>query len=334
MEYHILGKSGVEVSPLCLGCLNIGAQGWREWVLDKKTAESIIKKAIDLGINFFDTAGSYSNGESEVFLGNCLKKFGNLNEIVISTKVFVPNREGPNMGGLSRKHIQQACEESLKRLGVDCIDLYNIHRLDPYTSLEETVRALENLIQQGKIRYVGASSMYAWQFMKALDIQKALGASRFIAMQNHYNLIYREEEREMIPLCEDQHIAVNPWSPLARGLLAHHFSDDKFSKRAQYDQSRTTMYSHSSDKSIIDAVSIVAESKGCSMAQVALAWLHAKPYVCSPVVGVSSTEQLVDAVASLSFNLDYDEINRLEAAYEPHAVSGLPVTPKRFPFSC
>lgn len=339
MKTKILGNTGVEVSRLCLGGLSFGSPTWRPWVLDERAARPIIHRAVELGINFFDTSDSYSNGQSEQILGKCLRECANFDELVIATKVFIPSNDRPNMGGLSRKHIQQACDASLKRLGVDTIDLYQIHRLDPLTPMEETLRALETLITQGKIRYIGASSMYAWELMKALATSDTLGVSRFASMQNHYNLIYREEEREMIPLCIDQNIAVNPWSPLARGLLARcgkpqqSKSTPSKTLRDQSDHSHSELYDQPSDARVIEALCEIANARSKSSAQIALSWLLSQKGVCSPVLGVTKINQLEEAVEALDIELEMEENTLLERCYLPHPVKGLPVAPKRFPAS-
>jgi 1-deoxyxylulose-5-phosphate synthase len=325
MQYSLLGNTGVTVSNICFGCMTFGSSQWRPWVLDEAAAEPFFKLAIESGINFFDTADMYSLGASEEITGKWLKKYANRDEIVLATKVHYPMSDKPNMSGLSRKHIQQACEASLKRLGVDVIDLYQIHRLDPNTPIEETLYALNLLVEQGKVRYLGASSMYAWEFMRALTISERNGWARFSTMQNHYNLIYREEEREMLPLCLDQGIGVMPWSPLARGMLAgtRKALGDNSTLRSNTDAFDQKLYNETSDWDVVAAVKTVAEQRGEKPAQVALAWLHAQDAVTSPIIGASKLYQLEDAIASVNISLSEDEIKQLEAPYQAHSVKGL-----------
>ena len=325
MRYTTLGSTGMTVSRICLGCMTYGASAWRPWVLDEDAARPFFRKAIESGITFFDTADMYSLGRSEEVTGRALREYANLEEIVIATKVFQPMSDKPNMSGLSRKHIVQACEASLKRLGIDTIDLYQIHRFDPKTPIEETLAALDHLVQSGKVRYIGASSGWAWQFAKALNTSDINGYARFVTMQNHYNLLYREEEREMIPLCQSEGVGALPWSPLARGLLAgtrSKITDRGASIRAETDTYGHTLYEDENDWAIVEAVRTVAEARGVPMAQVALAWLLSRPVVTAPIVGASKLSQLDDAVASVEIELTAAEIAQLEAPYRPHAVRG------------
>jgi aryl-alcohol dehydrogenase-like predicted oxidoreductase len=325
MRYTTLGSTGMSVSRICLGCMTYGTSAWRPWVLDEDVARPFFRKAIEAGINFFDTADMYSLGVSEEVTGRALREFGKLDELVIATKVFHAMGPGPNMAGLSRKHIVQACEASLTRLGIDTIDLYQIHRFDPNTPIEETLAALDHLVQSGKVRYIGASSGWAWQFAKALGTSDLKGYVRFATMQNHYNLLYREEEREMIPLCLAEGVGALPWSPLARGLLAgtrRSITDRSASTRAETDTYGHTLYEDENDWAIVEAVRAVAEARGIPMAQVALAWLLSKPVVTAPIVGASKLAQLDDAIAAVDVVLTPDEIAMLEAPYRPHAVRG------------
>jgi aryl-alcohol dehydrogenase-like predicted oxidoreductase len=325
MRYTTLGSTGMSVSRICLGCMTYGTSAWRPWVLDEADARPFFKKAIEAGITFFDTADMYSLGVSEEVTGRALREYARLDEIVIATKVFHAMGPGQNMAGLSRKHIVQGCEASLKRLGIETIDLYQIHRFDSKTPIEETLAALDHLVQSGKVRYIGASSGWAWQFAKALHTSDAKGYARFATMQNHYNLLYREEEREMIPLCLSEGVGALPWSPLARGLLAgtrRSITDRSASTRAETDTYGHTLYEDENDWAIVEAVRTVAESRGIPMAQVALAWLLSKPVVTAPIVGASKLAQLDDAIAAVDVVLTAEEIAMLEAPYRPHAVRG------------
>jgi aryl-alcohol dehydrogenase-like predicted oxidoreductase len=326
MQYTYLVKTGVRISRLCLGCMSYGTPDWRPWVLDEEAADPFFRRAVEAGINFFDTADAYSLGRSEEVTGKLLREYANLDEVVIATKVFFPMSAAPNMGGLSRKHIQQACEASLRRLGIDCIDLYQIHRLDRRTPIDETLAALDQLVQQGKIRYVGASSMYAWEFARALCLADARGLTRFATMQNHYNLVYREEEREMMPLCEAEHVAVIPWSPLARGLLAgarRALDDRESTERASSDDFARRLYDQPSDWDIVEATEKVAAERGDPPAQVALAWLLSRPAVAAPIIGATKIEHLEVAMGAVEIELSQQEIDQLEAPYRPHPVRGL-----------
>jgi len=325
MQYTYLGRTGVKVSRLCLGCMTYGSSSWRPWVLDEEGTAPFFRRAIEAGVNFFDTADAYSLGASEKVTGRLLREYANRDEVVIATKVFFPMTEKPNMGGLSRKHIQQACDASLKRLGVDVIDLYQIHRLDPHTPIEETLAALDHLVTQGKVRYFGASSMYAWEFMRALALSDQRGLARFVTMQNHYNLVYREEEREMLPLCEAEEVSVIPWSPLARGMLAGTRTTlgDDSTPRSQSDRVDQILYDQPSDWDVVEAVKDVAAQRGEKPAQVALAWLLAKPAVAAPILGATKLTHLDDALEAVEKRLSEEEIGLLEAPYKPHPVKGI-----------
>ena len=325
MKYTYLGRTGVKVSRLCLGCMSYGSPDWRPWIHDEAASAPFFKRAIEAGINFFDTADMYSLGASEEVTGKWLREYWNLDEIVIGTKVYFPMTDRHNMGGLSRKHIQQACEDSLRRLGVDTIDLYQIHRLDPETPMEEMLAALDLLVRQGKVRYIGASSMFAWQFQRLLSLSEQNGWARFVSMQNHYNLVYREEEREMMPLCEDQGIAVTPWSPLARGMLAGTRTKlgDSSTSRSSSDGLDQILYDQPSDWDVVDAVKKVAQERGEPPARIALAWLMSKPAVTAPIVGATKLKHLDDAVEAVKIELSEEEVAILEAPYEPHPVKGM-----------
>ena len=326
MRYINLGSSGLKVSRICLGCMSYGdggAKDTRPWVLDEAGAQPFFRTAIEAGINFFDTANIYSDGVSEEITGRALKKYGKRDEIVLATKVWGDMRpHDPNGKGLSRKAILTEIDHSLHRLGVDYVDLYQIHRWDAETPIEETLEALHDIVKAGKARYIGASSMWAWQFMQALALQKAHGWARFVSMQNHLNLLYREEEREMLPLCRNQGVGVIPWSPLARGRLAR--APDETTKRLETDRFGGILYrkSEDADRAIIDRVGEIAKERGVPRAQVALAWLLAKPGVTAPIVGATKPGQLEDAIAAVELGLSADEIKRLEEFYAPHAVAG------------
>jgi aryl-alcohol dehydrogenase-like predicted oxidoreductase len=305
--------------------MSYGTPKWRPWVLDVDASAPFFKRAIETGINFFDTADMYSLGVSEEVTGRWLREYGVLDEIVIATKVFFPMSERPNMGGLSRKHIQQACEASLRRLGVETIDLYQIHRLDPNTPMEEMLAALDQLVSQGKVRYIGASSMYAWQFQRLLSTSERNGWAKFVTMQNHYNLIYREEEREMMPLCEREGIGVIPWSPLARGMLAGTRSKlgDGSTSRSSSDGLDKIFYDQPSDWDVVEAVKKVAADRGEPPARIALAWLLSKPTVTAPIVGATKLEHLDDATAATEIELTPEEVAILEQPYRAHPVKGM-----------
>jgi len=325
MKYTTLGRTGVTVSRLCLGCMSYGTPTWRPWVLDAAAAQPFFRRALEAGINFFDTADMYSLGLSEEVTGRALREYGRMEEIVLATKVNFPMSSGPNMGGLSRKHVVQACEASLKRLGVETIDLYQIHRFDHAVPLDETLGALDLLVKQGKVRFIGASSGPAYRFAKALALSDAKGWARFASMQNHYNLLYREEEREMIPLCAADGIAVIPWSPLARGLLAgtrKDAADTTATPRAASDDYARNLYDHPSDDRVIEAVRSVAAARGLPPAAVALAWLLSRPGVTAPIIGATKLAHLETALSAVDVTLSDDEIRALEAPYRPHAVRG------------
>ena len=321
MEYVNLGSTGLRVSRLCLGMMSYGKHETRPWALDEPEAEPIVRRAVDAGITFFDTADVYNGGQSEVVTGRVLARlFGMREEYVVATKVRMRTMPGENGGGLSRKHILASIDASLQRLGLDYVDLYQIHRWDPLTPIEETMDALHDVVRAGKARYIGASSMDAWQFAKA----QSVAPTRFVSMQNHYNLVYREEEREMIPQCLDQGIAVLPWSPLARGILAGNRTreGEKLTTRAKTDEFGDSLYTPELDFPVVDAVGEVAAARGVTSAQVALAWLWHKPGVTAPIVGATKVEHLEDAIAAETLSLSADEIERLEEPYVPHAVSG------------
>jgi aryl-alcohol dehydrogenase (NADP+) len=321
MDYVNLGSTGLKVSRLCLGCMTYGAKSWREWVLEEKDSQPFIRQALEAGINFFDTANVYSLGVSEEILGRALREFGPARDrLVIATKLAGPMSDDPNNRGLSRKAVMRAIDDSLRRLGMDYVDLYQIHRFDPNTPIEETLEALTDVVKAGKALYIGASSMYAWQFAKMLYVADRVGFSRFVSMQNHYNLMYREEEREMIPFCRDQGVGLIPWSPLARGQLAGNARVQ--TTRAKTDDFSRSMYRNPGDAKVIDRVHDVAEARGVPAAQVALAWMLSKPWITAPIVGASKPGHLDDAIAALSLRLDDDEIKRLEEVYEPHIVLG------------
>ncbi len=326
MKYATLGRTGVTVSRLCLGCMSYGSSTWRPWILEgDEAARPFYRAAVEAGINFFDTADGYSLGRSEEITGRMLKEFARREEVVVATKVFFPMGEGPNMKGLSRKHVLQGCEASLRRLGTGTIDLYQIHRFDPVTPLEETLAAMDLLVRQGKVRYVGASSGPAWKVMKALGLADRHGLPRLVSMQNHYNLIYREEEREMLPLCASEGLAVIPWSPLARGLLAGSRpapGDRTATARAASDDYAWKLYDHPSDIDVMEATRKVAGARGAPMAEVALAWLLSKPGVTAPIVGATKLAHLTSAIRALDLTLGEDEVRALEAPYRPHAVRG------------
>jgi aryl-alcohol dehydrogenase-like predicted oxidoreductase len=327
MNYTQLGRSGLKVSRLALGCMTYGDPKWRSWVLDEEAAQPFFRRAVETGINFFDTSDMYSRGVSEEVTGRALKKYARRDEIVIATKVYYPVADGPHMSGLSRKHVVQGCEASLRRLGVDAIDLYYIHRWDHTVPIDETLEALNDLVRWGKVRYIGASSGPAWQMAQALSLSERKGWARFVAMQNHYNLVYREEEREMNPLCAHEGVGLVPWSPLARGLLARPRPADRQiasagTARAQLDRFSAEWYDHPGDWDVVDAVEKVASARGIPMAQVALAWLLQRPNVAAPIVGATKMSHLDDALGAIDVTLSAEEIALLEAPYQPHAVRG------------
>jgi 1-deoxyxylulose-5-phosphate synthase len=321
MDYLNLGKTGLKVSRICLGMMSYGSPQWRDWVLDETASRPIVQRAVELGINFFDTADMYSLGVSEEVTGKLLKEFTRRDEVVIATKVFNPMSDKPNRGGLSRKHIFDGVADSLKRLQTDHIDLYQIHRWDYETPIEETLEALHDLIKAGYVRYIGASSMFAYQFAKALYKAELNGWTRFVSMQNHYNLLYREEEREMMKLCQEEGIGVIPWSPLARGYLTRRPQETTSTTRGQSDTIAKQLYS-ASDTNIINRVVDTAEKHGVKPAGVALAWMLSKPYITSPIIGATKMYQLEDAVAALEIKLSDEEIKFLEEPYQPRGISG------------
>jgi len=324
MEYVRLGSTGLKVSRICLGTMTYGTPQWRPWVLDEAQSRPFFKRAIDAGINFFDTADMYSRGVSEEVVGRALKEFTTRDQAVIATKVFYPMGDGPNDRGLSRKHIFDAIDASLRRLGTDHVDLYQIHRFDSGTPIEETLEALHDVVKAGKARYLGASSMSAWRFVKMLRVADAHGWTRFVSMQNHYNLVYREEEREMMPLCREEGIGVIPWSPLARGFLAGNRKrgDRGETIRAKTDEFSHQLYQADSDFTIADRVAAMAGERGVRPAQIALAWLLAQPGVTAPIVGASKLAHLDDAIGALDLQLTDGERRGLEELYQPHPVLG------------
>jgi len=324
MESVNLGSTGLRVTRVCLGMMSYGNDSDRPWVLDEDAAEPIVRAAVEAGIYFFDTANVYSDGASEVATGKLVKKYLSRDEAVIATKVFMPVTPGPNGGGLSRKHILSAIDASLQRLGLDYVDLYQIHRYDPNTPIEETMGALDEIVRDGKARYIGASSMHAWQFAKAQHAAERAGGARFVSMQNHYNLLYREEEREMIPQCIDQGVGVIPWSPLARGVLAGNRtrSGEKRTTRSSTDAFTDFLYSEPTDFDVVERVAEVAAERGVSPAQVALAWLLHRPGVTAPIVGATKLQHLEDAVAAEQLSLSDEEMARLEEPYFAHPVLG------------
>src|SRR6201996_7987505 len=326
MDFVSLGNTGLKVSRICLGCMSYGTSKWRDWVLDEDASFPFFGQALDAGINFFDTADIYSNGVSEEVTGRALRKFGvRREEVVIATKVYNPMGSTPNERGTSKKHIRHAIDASLRRLGVDYVDLYQIHRNDHTTPIEETLEALTEVVEQGKALYIGASSMFAWEFAKYLYVADAHGYARFATMQNHYNLIYREEEREMIPLCQEEKVGLIPWSPLARGFLTG--SRKRGDKAGGTLREKTDDYAHGlyykdSDFEVVDRVTEIARERGVNNAQVALAWVLAKPGVTAPIIGASKLPHLADALHALPLKLTPDEIRSLEERYEPHPVLG------------
>jgi aryl-alcohol dehydrogenase-like predicted oxidoreductase len=322
MEYVKLGSTGLDVSRLCLGCMSYGVpnRGGHPWSLDEEASRPFIQRALELGVNFFDTANVYSDGTSEEIVGRALADFARREEVVIATKLHGRMRRGPNGAGLSRVAIMNEIDNSLRRLGTDHVDLYQIHRWDHRTPIEETLEALHDVVKAGKARYIGASSMYAWQFSKALYTAKEHGWTRFVSMQDHYNLLHREEEREMLPLCADQGVGVLPWSPLARGRLARAW--DEVTERSSTDEFGKSLYLAESDRTVVERVGQVAEARGIPMAQVALAWMYAKSVVTSPIVGATKMHHLDDAVAALDVQLTPEEIATLEEPYVPHPIVG------------
>jgi aryl-alcohol dehydrogenase-like predicted oxidoreductase len=321
MEYTKLGSTGLDVSRLCLGCMSFGepSRGNHPWSLPEETARPIVRQALEAGINFFDTANVYSDGTSEEIVGRLLAEHSNRDEIVVATKVHGPMHRGPNGAGLSRKAVMAEIDHSLRRLGTDYVDLYQIHRFDRATPVEETLEALHDVVRAGKARYIGASSMYAWQFAKMLHTSEVNGWTRFVSMQDHYNLLYREEEREMLPLCLDEGVGVIPWSPLARGRLTRDW--DQQTERSRTDEFGRFLYAET-DREVVEAVGALASQRGLTRAQVALAWLLSKPAVTAPIVGVTNPYQLDEAVGALDVALGPDEVAGLERPYQPHAIAG------------
>jgi aryl-alcohol dehydrogenase-like predicted oxidoreductase len=326
MEHSRLGNSGLKVSRICLGCMSYGVpdRGAHPWSLDEEKSRPFIKRAIELGINFFDTANVYSDGTSEEILGRAIRDFAKRDDVVIATKVHGRMRPGPNGAGLSRKAIMTEIDHSLRRLGMDYVDLYQTHRWDYDTPIEETLEALHDVVKAGKTRYIGASSMYAWQFCKALQLADRHGWTRFVSMQNHYNLLYREEEREMMPLCQADGVGVIPWSPLARGKLARPWETQPSTDRANTDEFGKRLYKQSeeADRKVVDRLGEIASKRGAPRAQIALAWMLSKPYITAPIVGATRQNHLEDAVAALSIKLSPDETKALEEPYVPHPVLG------------
>ena len=330
MQYVGLGQTGLQVSRICLGAMSFGSPEWRPWVLSETESRPFFRRAIESGINFFDTADMYSDGLSEEIVGRALVEFTNRDQVVIASKAYFPTSSGPNDRGLSRKHLFDAIDASLRRLGTDYLDLYQIHRFDPLTPIEETLEALDDIVRVGKVRYIGASSMAAWQFASMLHASDSHGWSRFVSMQNHYNLVYREEEREMLPLCRAEGVGVIPWSPLARGFLAGnriHRSQTVQSRVNETLRARTDDYAHDlyyqeSDFRVVERVVELAHSRGVSPGQVALAWLLSKSEVDSPIIGTTKIEHLDASILALDIKLDSQECLSLEELYEPHAVLG------------
>jgi aryl-alcohol dehydrogenase (NADP+) len=331
MEYVRLGKTGLKVSRICLGTMTYGTPTWRPWVLDEAASRPFIRRAVERGINFFDTADMYSLGVSEEVVGRALREFTTRDQTVIATKAFYPVSEGPNNRGLSRTHLMNAIDDSLRRLRVDYVDLYQIHRFDPDTPIDETLDALHDIVKAGKTRYIGASSMAAWQFAKMLYRADARGATRFVSMQNHYNLVYREEEREMLPLCREEGVGVIPWSPLARGFLAGNRRKEDFGEtsRARTDQFAHDLYYSDADFAVADRTVQLAQRLSVKPTQIALAWLLSKPAVTAPIVGASKLVHLDDAVDALTLKLSPEDIAFVEEPYQPHSVLGFDATPSR-----
>jgi 1-deoxyxylulose-5-phosphate synthase len=324
MEYVKLGKTGLDVSQICLGCMGFGdKERWvHPWVINEEQSRPIIKKALDLGINFFDTANVYSDGTSEEYVGRALKDYANRDEIVLATKVYFPMHDGPNSKGLSRKGIMTEIDNSLRRLGTDYVDLYIIHRWDYNTPIEETMEALHDIVKAGKARYIGASAMYAWQFQKALHVAEKNGWTKFVSMQNHLNLIYREEEREMLPLCMEEGISVTPYSPLASGILTRDWSETTY--RSETDQVQRSKYDATADadRLVVERVKAIAEKRGVPRVHVALAWLLQKDSVTAPIIGATKVSHLESAAGALSVKLTPEEVAYLEEPYVPHSVVG------------
>jgi aryl-alcohol dehydrogenase-like predicted oxidoreductase len=328
MEQVKLGATGLYVSRLCLGMMSYASEPDRDWVLDEKAAEPIVRRAVEAGVTFFDTADAYAGGGSEEVTGRLVRKLLPRDQAVVATKVFFPTTPGANGSGLSRKHVLSAIDASLHRLGMDYVDLYQVHRWDPDTSAEEAMEALNDVVRAGKARYIGASSMHAWRFAKAQRVAERNGWTRFVSMQPHYNLLYREEEREMIPQCLDQGVAVIPWSPLARGVLAgtRTREGERRTTRSKSDAFADKLYSHPADFDVVERVAAVAAERGVPQAQVALAWVMQRPGIVAPIVGATKAGHLDDAIAALELSLSAEELERLEEPYVPHPVSGLEVT--------
>ena len=326
MDYIRLGGTGLKVSRICLGCMSYGVpeRGTHPWTLPEDQSRPFIKRALDAGINFFDTANVYSDGTSEEILGRALKDFASRDDVVIATKVFSRMRDTPNGAGLSRKAILTEIDYSLRRLGTDYVDLYQTHRWDHHTPIEETLEAFHDVVKAGKARYIGASSMYAWQFAKALYVADRHGWTRFVSMQNHYNLLYREEEREMMPLCQAEGIGVIPWSPLARGRLTRPWAEKDATSRAKTDEFGGTLYRamEDADRGVVEKVMEVSAARGIPSAQVALTWMLSKSYLTAPIVGATKPQHLDDAIAAVGVRLSTDEIAALESAYVPHPIAG------------
>ncbi len=324
MQYINLGHTGLIVSRICLGAMTYGTSQWRSWVLNEDESRPFIQRAVEAGINFFDTADMYSRGVSEEVLGRALKDYSRRDEVVIATKVYSPMGDKPNQRGLSRKHIIHSIDDSLRRLDTDYVDLYQIHRWDSETPIEETLEALHEVVKSGKARYIGASSMYAWQFAKALYLADQHGWTRFVSMQNHYNLVYREEEREMLPLCRAEGVAVIPWSPLARGFLAGNRQKERFGDtvRSKTDDFAHHLYYQDTDFAIVDRVISLAQQRKVSSAQIALAWMLHQPGITAPIIGASKMYQLDEALAALNIQLSREELNFLEELYQPHPILG------------
>jgi len=329
MDYVNFGNTGLKVSRLCLGCMSFGEpdRGQHPWSLTENASRPLIRRAVELGFNFFDTANMYSDGSSEEIVGRALKDFTHRDEVVIATKAYFPWRLAPNTGGLSRKSLFAAIDDSLRRLGTDYVDLFQIHRFDPATPIEETMEALYDIVKAGKARYIGASSMWAWQFQKMQNTARANGWTPFVSMQNYVNLLYREEEREMLPYCASEGIAVMPWSPLARGRLTRDW--DEKTERSETDRVQGLLYTKAveADRKVVEAVAEVAKERGVPRAQVAMAWLLQKPGITSPIIGATKMGHLEDAVAATELTLSEDEVKRLEAPYVPHEVVGLEMAP-------
>ncbi len=325
MEYVNLGSTGLKVSRLCLGAMTYGSKSWRSWILEEEESKPFIRRALELGINFFDTADIYSVGASEEILGNALREFGpSRDKLVIATKLFSPMGDDPNQRGLSRKHIRHAIDDSLKRLKTDYVDLYQIHRFDYQTPIEETIDALHDVVKAGKALYLGGSSMFAWQFAKMLYTADRMGASRFVTMQNHYNLIYREEEREMNPLCRAEGVGLLPWSPLARGFLAGNRRKEDFGEtiRSKTDEYAQKLYYQDSDFTVVERVTSIAKKRGVPNMQIALAWVLQQPGVTAPIIGASKMQHLEEAVGALQVKLDAEELKALAEPYKPHTILG------------